>query len=118
MVKKIIEEKNLCIPEVKELLGKVYERMERLNTPTDPFTEATYEYVHNFAKMEAKIARDIIHMLMKDYEMDESFAIQVVNIDPQYPEELNTIFERDPVLKSLSVDDLTIMIQKIRSLQA
>ena len=117
MVKKIIEEKNLSIPEVKELLGNVYERMERLDTPTDPFTEATYEYVHNFAKMDAKVARDIIRMLMKDYEMDENYAIQVVNIDPNYPEELQTIFQRDPNLKSLSDEDLQVMIQKIRTLQ-
>ena len=117
MVKKIIEEKNLSIPEVKDLLEKVYERMERLNTPTDPFTEATFEYVHNFAKMDSKMARDVIQMLMKDYDMDETYAIQIANIDPNYPEELQVIFQRDPNLKLLSDEDLQIMIQKIRTLQ-
>jgi DNA-directed RNA polymerase subunit F len=117
LVKKIIEEKKLSIPEVKDILGKVYEHLERLGTPTDPFTEATYEYVNNFAKMEGKVARDVIQMLMKDYKMDENYAIQVVNIDPNYPVELQTIFNRDPNLKTLSDEDLVIMIQKIRVLQ-
>ena len=117
MVKQIIEEKNLSIPEVKDILKKVYDRFERLETPTDPFTEATFEYVNNFAKMEGKVARDIIQMLIKDYGMDETLAIQVVNVDPNYPVELQTIFQRDPTLKSLSDEDLTIMIQKIRNLQ-
>ena len=64
MVKEIIETKNLSIPEVKEILTKVYERLERIDTPPDPFAEATYEYVHNFSKMDGKIARDIIRNIV------------------------------------------------------
>lgn len=118
MVKKILEEKKISIPEVKEILDTVYERMEKLNTPIDPFTEATYEYCHNFSKMPAEVARKIIEMLKEEYDMDDSHAIQIVNIDPNYPQEIKVILEKDPVLRDLTNDDLVIMIQKIRDLQA
>ena len=117
MVKNIIEEKKLSIPEVKEILDKVYARMEKLQTPIDPFTEASMEYTHDFAKMPAKTARQIIIMLMKEYGMEESYAIQIVNIDPQYPQEIKVILEKDPALRNLSTEKLTEMIEKIRDLQ-
>ncbi|MHA2002331.1 MAG: hypothetical protein ACTSVU_09605 [Promethearchaeota archaeon] len=117
MVKKVLSEKNLSIPEVKETLTKVAQRMERLGTPMDPFTEETFEYVHRFSKMDAITARKIIEMLMKEYSMDESYAIQIVNIDPNSPQEMRVILQRDPTLQSLSDDELTVMIQKIRDME-
>ncbi|MHA1519730.1 MAG: hypothetical protein ACTSRK_06060 [Promethearchaeota archaeon] len=118
MVKKILEETKISIPEVKEILDEVYIRMEKLNTPIDPFTEATFEYCHNFSKMPAKVARSVIEMLKQEYEMDDSHAIQIVNIDPNYPQEVRAIIEKDPVLKALSDEDIVVMIQKIRDLQS
>ncbi|WP_457556914.1 hypothetical protein [Candidatus Harpocratesius sp.] len=118
MVKKILEEKKISIPEVKEILDKVYAQMEKLETPVDPFTEATYEYCHNFSKMPADVARNVINMLKDEYDMDDSHAIQIVNIDPNYPQEVRVILEKDPVLRDLSDEDIVIMIQKIRELQA
>ena len=119
MVKKILDEKKICIPEVKDILDKVYARMEKLGGTMvpDPFTEATYEYVHNFSKMDADVARNIINMLMKEYNMDESYAIQVANIDPNYPQEVKVILEKDPILRDLNEDELAVMIQNIRDLQ-
>ncbi|MHA1611410.1 MAG: hypothetical protein ACTSVZ_06720 [Promethearchaeota archaeon] len=118
MVKKILEETKISIPEVKDILDEVYIRMEKLNTPIDPFTEATFEYCHNFSKMPAKVARSVIEMLKQEYEMDDSHAIQIVNIDPNYPQEVRAIIEKDPVLKALSDEDIVVMIQKIRDLQS
>ena len=118
MVKKILEETKISIPEVKEILDKVYVRMEKLNAPIDPFTEATYEYCHNFSKMPSDVARNVVDMLKQEYEMDDSHAIQIVNIDPNYPQEVRAIIEKDPVLRALSDEDIVVMIQKIRDLQS
>lgn len=117
LVKKIINEQKISIPEVKEILDKVSDRMEKLNTPIDPFTEATYEYCQNFSKMPADVARKIINMLKEEYDMDDSHAIQIVNIDPRFPQEVRVILEKDPVLRDLSDEDLVIMIQKIKDYQ-
>jgi DNA-directed RNA polymerase subunit F len=50
--------------------------------------------------------------------MDESYAIQIVNIDPNYPQEIKNILEKDPILRDLSDDELLVMIQNIRDLQS
>ena len=120
MVKKVIEENIISIPEVKEILDLVYEKMDKLGgviTP-DPFTEATYDYVHNFSKMDGSVARSIIKMLMKEYNMDKKYAIQIVNIDPSYALEVKVILEKDPILREIDNEELSIMIQNIRDIQA
>ena len=118
MTKKILEEKKISVPEVKDILTKVFERMERQDMKPDLFSEAAWEYVNNFSKMDLSTARKIIDMLQKEYQMDESQAIQIVNVDPNYPQEARVILQRDPTLKDLSDDDLARMIQKIRDLEA
>ena len=50
--------------------------------------------------------------------MDIEYAIQIVNIDPNYHQELRVILEKDVTLRDLPNEDLDIMIQKIRDLQA
>jgi len=118
MAKKVLEEAKISIPEVKDILTKVFERMERQDMKPDLFSEAAWEYVHNFSKMDLETARKIIDMLQKEYSMDESQAIQIVNIDPNYPQEIRVILQRDPTLRDLDDEALTIMIQQIRDLEA
>jgi DNA-directed RNA polymerase subunit F len=118
MVRKIIEEKLISIPEVKLILDTVYERLKKLKKDWDPFQLATYQYVNTFSKMSSDAAKKIIKMLTVDYGMDLSHAIQVVNIDPTSPKEVRAIFEKDPKLRALNDKELTIMIQKIKDLEA
>jgi len=119
MVKKILKEELISIPEVKEIMEELFEKMDKIESiQPDPFQEATYEYVHNFSKMSADVAKNIIKMLIKDHSMDIEYAIQVANIDPNYYQELRVILEKDVTLRDLSNEDLNIIIQKIRDLQA
>jgi DNA-directed RNA polymerase subunit F len=119
MVRKILEEKLISIPEVKEIMDEVIKRIESIEeTKTDSFQEATYEYVNQFAKMPAKAARKIIKMLVDEYKMEPAIAIQVVNIDPQFPEELKVIFEKDPKLRNLEEKKLIEIIQLLKDEQA
>jgi DNA-directed RNA polymerase subunit F len=118
MVRKIIEEKLISIPEVKSILDNVFERLAKLKKNPDPFQSATYEYVNSFAKMSSDTAKKIIKMLIADYGMDNSHAIQIVNIDPTSPKEIQAILEKDPKLRSLSEQELSIMLQKIKDLEA
>jgi DNA-directed RNA polymerase subunit F len=118
MVRKIIEENLISIPEVKDIMDDVIKRMsEAGEVKLDAFQEATYEYVTNFSKMPAKNARKIIDALVKQYNMDVAVAIQVVNIDPKYIEELRVIFEKDPQLRTLSDKELTEIVEFIKDSQ-
>ncbi|MHA1562116.1 MAG: hypothetical protein ACTSPA_08320 [Promethearchaeota archaeon] len=119
MVKKILKEEMVSIPEVKEIMEELFEKMDKIESiQPDPFQEATYEYVHNFSKMNADVAKNIIKMLVKDYSMDIEYAIQIVNIDPTYHQELRVILEKDPTFRNLTNEELVIMIQKVKDLQA
>ncbi len=119
MTRKIVEEKLVSIPEVREILDAVYLKMEenpRLNP--DLFLDATHDYVHHFAKMSADSAKKVIKLLVSEYGMDESLAIQIANIDPNWPQELRIILEKDPTMRDLDNDKLTIIIQQIKDCQA
>ena len=67
MVKKIIKEEMVSIPEVKEIMEELFEKMDKIESiQPDPFQEATYEYVHNFSKMSADVARNVIKIIGKE----------------------------------------------------
>jgi DNA-directed RNA polymerase subunit F len=120
MVKKILEERTISIPEVKEILDDVVgNKFVKMDMKTDPFTEATQYYVDTFSKMSADSARKIRKMLVKE-GFSESLANQMINIAPDQPQELRTIIEgaKDPSLneKFKEEKDLVILIQKFKDL--
>lgn len=114
MVRKILEEKIVSVPEVKEILSNLEKQIGR--EQFDSFQEATIEYAETFAKVNAKKGLKIKKMLMKDYNMSEQQAIIVVNIIPNSIEELRTIFEKDVKMSKLKNDELQEMIYKIQDL--
>jgi len=118
MVRKILEEKLISVPEVKQILDTVGARLQKLDKNFDAFQQASSEYANAFAKMTAEAAQKVEKMLMTDYNMDASHAIQMVNIDPSTPQEARVVLEKDLKLKSLPDNELVIMIQKIKDLQA
>jgi DNA-directed RNA polymerase subunit F len=120
MVRKIIEERLISIPEVKEILDSVLERLKAKGgeQKADPFLDSTYEYASVFAHCTADQAKKIIKMLTTDYGMDMTYAIQIVNIDPTTIQELRIILEKDAKLKSIPEKELSIILQKIKDLQA
>lgn len=116
MVRKILEENLVSIPEVKEILNEVVEKVKTKNPEAklDAFQEATQEYVNLFAKMSGAHAKKVVKLLVDEYKMDPALAIQVVNIAPQYFEELRTIFEKDPKFKNLPEAKLNEIIELLR----
>jgi len=117
MVRKILEEKLISVPEVKEILVNVGARLEKMQKNFDAFQQASFEYANSFAKMSAEAAVKVTKMLQNDYGMDASHAIQMVNIDPNTPQEARVVLEKDIKVRNLSDNDLVVMIQKIRDLQ-
>lgn len=82
MSKKAVTEKNLTLPEVKELLESLGE--ENL----DQFQRRTLDYVSKFLKVEAKAAKKIVKKLVSDFGLEEEEAVQIVNCMPKTVEEL------------------------------
>jgi len=77
-----IGEKSLTLPEVKKTLEIIGE--ENL----DQFQRRTLDYVNKFAKIEPDKAKELVTLLVEEYELDEFEAVQVINCMPETVDEL------------------------------
>jgi DNA-directed RNA polymerase subunit F len=75
-------EKRLTLPQVKKTLEKIGE--ENL----DQFQRRTLDYVNKFSKVDAKIAEKLVKKLVKEFDLEEAEAVQVVNCMPETVNEL------------------------------
>ena len=82
MEKRELSEKKLTLPQVKETLESVGE--ENL----DQFQRRTLDYVSKFSKVDSKTAEKLLESLVKEYELEEEEALQIVNCMPESVEEL------------------------------
>ena len=74
----------ISLSEVKEILGKVdVEEMDQIQ-------RWTYDYVTKFSPIDVKDAKDMKKLLMKDCELTEDEAVEIVNIRPTSMAELRS----------------------------
>lgn len=117
MSKKIIDEKQLSIPEVKEIMDRIKKKVEDEGVIEEisHFQQITLDYVTKFSKMSEKQAKAVVKMLEKDYNIEELFAVNMVNIFPKTVPELKVIFEKS-VGKELNEDKLLEVLNKIEEI--
>ncbi len=77
-----MSESRLTLPQVKKLLETIGE--ENL----DQFQRRTLDYVSKFSKADAEKAEELLGVLVKEYEIDEAEAIQIINCMPETVDEL------------------------------
>ena len=82
MSKREISESRLTLPQVKKVLESVGE--ENL----DQLQRRTLDYVNKFAKMDPEKAEELLQKLVKEYEINETEAIQIINCVPETVDEL------------------------------
>jgi DNA-directed RNA polymerase subunit F len=82
MGKRELSENRLTLPQVKKVLEAIGE--ENL----DQFQRRTLDYVNKFSKVDAKTAEKLLKNLMKEFDLDEAEAVQVVNCMPETVDEL------------------------------
>jgi DNA-directed RNA polymerase subunit F len=82
MEKRELSEKRLTLPQVKKVLDEIGE--ENL----DQFQRRTLDYVNKFSKVDAKTAEKLLEKLVKEFDLDEAEAVQVVNCMPETVDEL------------------------------
>jgi DNA-directed RNA polymerase subunit F len=82
MSKREVSESRLTLPQVKKVLESVGE--ENL----DQFQRRTFDYVSKFSKADPEKAEEILQTLVKEYEIDEAEAVQIVNCMPETVDEL------------------------------
>jgi DNA-directed RNA polymerase subunit F len=82
MSKREVSENRLTLPQVKKVLESIGE--ENL----DQFQRRTLDYVSKFAKVDPEKAEELLQVLVKEYEIDEAEAIQIINSMPETVDEL------------------------------
>ena len=82
MSKREISESRLTLPQVKKVLESVGE--ENL----DQLQRRTLDYVNKFSKIQPEKAEELLQTLIKEYEIDEAEAIQIINCLPETVDEL------------------------------
>jgi len=82
MSKREVSESRLTLPQVKKLLGDIGE--ENL----DQFQRRTLDYVSKFSKVDPEKAELLLQTLVKEYEIDEAEAVQIINCMPETVDEL------------------------------
>jgi DNA-directed RNA polymerase subunit F len=82
MAQRELSETRLTLPQVKKVLESIGE--ENL----DQFQRRTLDYVSKFSKVDPAKAEEIVAMLVKEYELDEVEAVQIVNCMPETVDEL------------------------------
>ncbi len=82
MSKREVSENKLTLPQVKEVLESIGE--ENL----DQFQRRTFDYVSKFSKLDSATAKTLLETLVKEYELDEDEAVQIINCMPETVEEL------------------------------
>ena len=74
----------ISLSEVKEILGKVgVEEMDQIQ-------RWTYDYVSKFVSVDVKVAKNMKKQLIKECELTEDEAVEIVNIRPTSMAELRS----------------------------
>jgi DNA-directed RNA polymerase subunit F len=82
MSKRDLIESRLTLPQVKKAL-------EEIGTDNlDQFQRRTLDYASKFSKVDPAKAEELVAKLVKEYELDEVEAVQIINCMPETIDEL------------------------------
>jgi len=114
-----VSEKSVSIPEVKKIMEKVKEDVEEIDSEEglSHFQEITYNYVNKFAKFEEKSAQKILKFLTEKFEIEDVYAINIINIAPKTVPELRMILEKSFIGKTLNDSQLQDLLYQIEELK-
>jgi DNA-directed RNA polymerase subunit F len=109
MSRKALKEKMLTVPEVKQLLEKIGE--ENL----DQFQRRAFDYTAKFAKVEVKSAKELVKSLVKQFELEEDEAVQIVNCMPESIEEIRVFLAGGrKIVETQKLEDILSFLNKHR----
>ena len=82
MARKALKERTIAVPQVKEALESIGE--ERL----DQFQRRSLDYATKFSKVDPDKVDNIVSEFVKNFEVDEEEAVQIINALPESIQEL------------------------------
>ena len=83
-MEEVVKKQMITLPEVKEILSK------QDTESMDQIQRWTYDYVSKFSKIEPKAAKKMKQQLIKECNLTEDEAVEIVNILPRSLPELRS----------------------------
>jgi len=109
MSKKALEEKQLTIPEVKELLESMGEGQ------LDQFQRRTLDYTAKFSKTIAKDAETLVQKLVKEFELDPDEAVEIVNCMPESVEHIRVFLGGGKkIIETAKIESILSLLNQYR----
>ncbi|MFX1273814.1 MAG: hypothetical protein ACFFBP_18015 [Promethearchaeota archaeon] len=115
-----IDERLVSIPEVKQIMESVKEKVFEIDSEEGMthFQEITYNYVNKYAKMSLEKAHKVQKHLSKKYGLEDLYIINIINIDPKTIPELRVILEKSFKGKALDDDQLKELLYEIEEIKS
>jgi DNA-directed RNA polymerase subunit F len=82
VMEKETSESKLTLPQVKKVLESIGDEN------MDQIQRRTLDYVNKFSKVDADAVDGLLEKLVKEYDLDEDEAVQVLNCMPETVDEL------------------------------
>jgi DNA-directed RNA polymerase subunit F len=112
MGQKELSETRLTLPQVKKLMETIGE--ENL----DQFQRRTLDYVSKFAKVDPAKAEELVAMLVKEYELDEVEAVQIINCMPETVDELRVFLAGGrKIIEAQKLEKIVSILNESRTLK-
>jgi DNA-directed RNA polymerase subunit F len=112
MSKREVSENRLTLPQVKKVLETIGE--ENL----DQFQRRTLDYACKFSKTEPEKAEELLQKLIKEYELDEAEAVQIINCMPETVDELRVFLAGGKkIVDSVKLNQIVELLNENRTLK-
>jgi DNA-directed RNA polymerase subunit F len=112
MSKREVSESRLTLPQVKKVLETIGE--ENL----DQFQRRTLDYVNKFSKVEPEKAEALLQKLIKEYELDEAEAVQIINCMPETVDELRVFLAGGKkIIEAQKLSQIVELLNETRTLK-
>jgi len=82
LVRKALKERTITVPQVKEALESIGE------DHLDQFQRRSLDYATKFTKVESNAVDIVLNKLVKDFEVEEEEAVQILNAMPKSIQEI------------------------------
>ena len=95
IVKKVISEELLTLPEVKTILDKVKEERETEGKEMGYELRKAISHVEMFSRLTPKNSRELVDELLKLEKMKPEIAFRIADILPQSNDEVRSIYAKE-----------------------
>ncbi len=95
IVKQVLSDETLTLPEVRDNLDNIREEREKEGKELGYELRKAISHAESFSKISAKKSRELVNELMKLEKMKPEIAIRIADILPLSNDEIRTIYAKE-----------------------